>query len=342
VAKYARGRPVADFYAELVRRVETLSGVEACGLTSILPLSGNNSDSSFAIEGRNPLQDTPYPDEEIRSVTADYFKALKIPLLRGRFFDQRDNVDAPPTVLVNQAFARKWFSKEDVIGKRITFSDTRKPDIKWVTIVGLVGDIRHKGLEIEPQPEYYLPHSQQAYRSMILVVRSNQDPRLLTGTIRSEIRRLDPELPAANIRTLEQVTSESIAPRRLSVTLLGVFAAMALLLASVGIYGVMSFLVVQRTHEIGVRMALGAQRADVLRLVLGRAAKLVLVGTIAGLLLGIFSSQALRAMLYDVGAFDLTIFGGVTIALCLVSLLASYIPAIRATRADPLSVLSQG
>jgi putative ABC transport system permease protein len=342
LAKYERGRPVADFYAEMIRRVRSLPGVEAAGLTSILPLSGTNSDSSFAIEGRDPLQESAYPDEEIRAITPDYFKALKVPLLQGRFFDDRDNLDAPPTVIVNQTFARKWFPNDEAIGKRITFSDPRKPDIKWITIVGVVGDMRHRGLDVEAKPEYYLPHPQNAYRGMILAVRSSQDPRVLTATIRNEIQRLDPELPAANVRTLEEVASESIAPRRLSVTLLGVFAAVALILASVGIYGVMSFLVVQRTHEIGVRMALGAQRADVLRLVIGRAAKLVVIGTAAGLLLGAFTSRALGAMLYNVGAFDLTTFISVTLALGVVSFLASYIPALRATRADPMIALGHG
>jgi putative ABC transport system permease protein len=341
VAKYPRGKPVSDFYAELLRRIESMPGVEAAGLTSILPLSGNNSDSSFAIEGRDPQQSV-YPDEEIRSITSNYFKTLKVPLLSGRFFDDRDGADASQTTIVNRTFAQKWFPNEDAIGKRITFSDVRKPDIKWITIVGVVGDMRHRGLDVEPKPEYYSPHPQNAYRGMILAVRSAQDPRTLTSAIRSELRRLDPELPAANVRTLEDVASESIAPRRLSVTLLGVFAVMALILASVGIYGVMSFLVVQRTHEIGVRMALGAQRADVLRLVIGRAAKLVAIGTATGLLLGIFGSRALQAMLYNVGAFDLATFAGVTVALCVVSLLASYIPALRATRADPMIALGHG
>jgi predicted permease len=343
VAKYARGKPVADFYVEFLRRVEGLPGVEAAGLTTILPLSGDNSDSSFAIEGRDPMASgSTYPDEEIRAVSPDYLKALKVPLIRGRFFDQRDVADAPLVTIVNDALARKWFPGEDAVGKRITFSDTRKPDVKWITIVGIVGDIRHRGLDVEPKPEYYLPHGQNAYRGMILAVRSAQDPRALTSAIRGELRRLDPELPLANVRTLEGVASESIAPRRLSVTLLGVFAVMALLLASVGIYGVMSFLVVQRTHEIGVRMALGAQRSDVLRLVISRAAKLVAAGTGIGLLLGILSSSTLRALLYNVGAFDVTTFSGVTLALCLVSLLASYVPALRATRADPMIALGHG
>jgi putative ABC transport system permease protein len=342
VLKYPRGKPVADFYAEATRRVKALPGVEAAAFTSILPLSGTNSDSSFAIEGRDHMAEKIFPDEEIRDVTPEYFSVIKVPLLQGRFFNDGDQFDGPGVVIVNNSFAKKWFPNQDVIGKRITFSDPRKPDAKWITIVGLVGDMRHRGLDLDPKPEYYGAHNQTPYRGMILAVRSAQDPRSLTTAIRREISRLDPDLPAANVRTLEQVAADSIAPRRLSVVLIGVFAAVALVLASVGIYGVMSFLVVQRTHEMGVRMALGAQRSDVLRLVIGRAAKLVLLGTAVGLLLGILSSRALQAMLFNVGAFDPTTFVVVTFALIAVSLLASYIPAVRATRADPMIALGHG
>jgi len=342
LAKYARGKPVADFYAETIRRVEALPGVETVALASILPLSGNNSDSSFAIEGRDPNQEKVYPDEELRSVTSNYFKVLKVPLVQGRFFDQRDTTEAPKVTIINQAFAKRWFPNLEAVGKKITFDDTRKPDPKWITIVGVVGDMRHRGLDVEAKPEYYLPHPQNAYRGMILATRSKQDPRSLAESIRREIRQLDPELPAANVRTLENIASDSIAPRRLSVVLIGVFAAVALVLASVGIYGVMSFLVVQRTHEIGVRMALGAQRNDVLRLVIGHGMKLVLVGSVLGLIMALMSTRALSAMLYRVGAFDPITFAGVTVALALVALLASYIPALRATRADPMIALGHG
>jgi putative ABC transport system permease protein len=340
--KYPRGKPVADFFAEATRRVKALPGVEAAAFTTILPLSGTNSDSSFAIEGRDPTAEKVYPDEEIRGITPEYFSVLKVPLLQGRFFNESDQFEGPGVIIVNNAFAKKWFPNQEAVGKRITFNDPRKPDVKWLTIVGVVGDMRHRGLDLDPKPEYYQAHNQTPYRSVILTVRSALDPRSLASAIRREISRLDPDLPAANVRTLEQVTADSIAPRRLSVVLIGVFAAVALVLASVGIYGVMSFLVVQRTHEIGVRMALGAQRADVLRLVLGRAAKLVFIGTAVGLVLGVFSSQALRALLYNVGAFDLMTFLTVTVALGAVSLLASYIPARRATQADPMIALGHG
>ncbi|MEN3368543.1 MAG: hypothetical protein V7609_686 [Verrucomicrobiota bacterium] len=342
VAKYARGKPVVDFYAEVERRVRALPGVQHVASTSILPLSGNNSDSSFHIEGRDEKQTGIHPDEEIRSVSSDYFRVLETPLIKGRFFTEADTTEAPGVIIINQAMAKKYWPGEEAVGKRINFNDSDPAKIKWITVVGVVADIRHRGLDAEAKPEYYVAHSQLAYRGMILAVRSPLEPSALVRSIRNEVRALDPEQPVANVRTLDEVTSDSIAPRRLSVLLIGVFAGVALVLAAVGIYGVMSFLVVQRTHEIGVRMALGAQRADVLRLVLGRAAKLVLAGTAVGLLLGLFSSQALRSMLYNVGAFDLATFIGVTVALAFVSLMASYIPARRATQADPMIALGHG
>jgi putative ABC transport system permease protein len=210
---------------------------------------------------------------------------------------------------------------------------------KWITIVGVVGDIRHFGLDIDPKPEMYVPFAQEPYFTIIYLVRSNQDAQSLLPAIRREIQAVDPAVPLANVRTFESVIADSVAPRRLSVVLLGVFAGVAVVLASVGIYGVMSFLVAQRTHEIGVRMALGAQRRDVLKLILGRSLKLVTAGTAIGLFIALLNAGTLRALLYNVSAFDPVTFILVTIALATVALLASYIPALRATRADPVMAL---
>ena len=337
---YNHGAAMTNFWNEALRRVQQLPGVEAAGLTVVLPLSGSNTDSSFAIEGRELRPNEPGPDEELRIVTADYFRVLRTPLLRGRFFSEGDNVDAPGVAIINDALAKKYWLNEDALGKRITFSDTRKPDVKWLTIVGIVRSIRHRGLDVDPAPEYYLPLAQRPQSSMILAVRSVQDWRGLASAIRREIQSIDPDQPIANVRTLENVTADSVAPRRMSMVLLGAFAGIALLLAGVGIYGVISYLVVQRTHEIGVRMALGAQRSDVLRLVVGHAAKLVGIGTLIGLLLALFSTRTLSALLYNVGAFDAGTFIFVTIALAAIAVLASYIPALRATRADPMIALS--
>jgi putative ABC transport system permease protein len=326
------------FFTEINRRIARLPGVEASGGTTILPLSGSNSDSSFSLEGQVLGPNEPGPDEEVRVITPDYFRVLQTPLLKGRFFTDGDNAEAPMVAIVNRALARKYFSNGEALGKRITFDDPKK-DPKWVTIVGIVADVRHRALERAPQPEYYTPHAQFPVRNMILAVRSSQDPRSLTTSIRREIQSVDPDQPIANVRTLEQVVGESVAPRRLSVVLLGVFAGVAVLLAAVGIYGVMSFLVVQRTHEIGVRMALGAQRADVLKLVIGRALRLVAVGTAIGLIMALLSTSSLRALLYSVSAFDASTFVAVTLVLSFVALAASYIPALRATRADPMIAL---
>jgi putative ABC transport system permease protein len=338
--KYLRGKPVIDFYAEVLRRVRALPGVQTAAFTNALPLSGSNTDNSFHIEGRNEMQTKVFPDEEIRSITPDYFRVLQTPLLRGRLFTEADTADAPGVVIVNQAMANKYWPGEDAVGKRINFGDADPNNIKWFTIVGVVSDIHHQGLDVDPKPEFYLPHPQRAYRGMILTVRSAQDPRALIPTLRKEIGAIDPDQPLANVRTLETVTSESIAPRRMSVVLLGAFASIALLLAAVGIYGVISYLVVQRTHEIGVRMALGAQRQDVLQMVVGHALKLVGIGALIGLALAFLSTRALAALLYSVSAFDLTTFLFVTITLAGVALIASYIPALRATRADPMIALS--
>jgi len=337
--EYVGGESVVRFWDEALRRVRQLPGVEAAAATLVLPLSGSNSDSSFAIEGRIGGKE-PTPDEELRIITPDYFRVLRTALLSGRSFVDSDNASAPGVVIINDALARKYWPNEDPLGKRITFSDPRKPDAKWLTIIGIVRSIRHRALDLDPQPEYYVPLAQGADRTMILAVRSKQDPRSLTSAIRREIQSIDPDQPIASVRTLEAVTADSVAPRRMSMVLLGAFAGIALLLASVGIYGVISYLVVQRTHEIGVRMALGAQRGDVLLLVVGHAAKLVGIGTLIGLLLAFFSTRTLSAFLYTVGAFDLATFVLVTVALAAIALLASYIPALRATRADPMIALS--
>jgi putative ABC transport system permease protein len=339
-ADYNHGAAMINFWNEALRRVQQLPGVEAAAFTIVLPLSGSNTDSSFTIEGRVKRPNEPGPDEELRTISPDYFRVIKTPLLRGRFFAESDNIDAPGVVIINDALAKKYWPNENALGKRITFSDTRKPDPKWLTIVGIVRSIRHRGLDVDPQPEYYLPLALDPWHTMVLTVRSAQDPRSLTSAIRREIQSIDPDQPMANVRTLEAVTADSVAPRRMSMVLLGAFAGIALLLASVGIYGVISYLVVQRTHEIGVRMALGAQRRDVLQLVVGHALKLVGIGTAIGLVLALLSTRTLSVLLYSVGAFDATTFIFVTVALAAVALLASYIPALRATRADPMIALS--
>src|SRR5437764_756474 len=336
--QYPNNPSIVRFNNEAQRRVAALPGVQAAGFSTILPLAGTNSDSSFAIEGQASSDRTPGPDEENRDVSPDYFRALQIPLIKGRFFTDADNADAPPVIIVNHAFAKKFWPNQDVVGKRIVMGGMSEHP-NWITVVGVVGDVRHFGLDVDPKPEMYVPFAQDPYFTTIYVVRSNQDPRNLIPAIRRKIQAIDSAVPLANVRTFEQVIVDSVAPRRLSVILLGVFAAVAVLLASVGIYGVMSFLVVQRTQEIGVRMALGAQRSDVLKLILGRSLKLISAGAAIGLIVALMSTSTLRALLYNVSAFDTRSFTLVTILLAAVALAASYLPAMRATKADPIVAL---
>ena len=336
--RYPDNRAQANFFAELERRVRVLPSVTHAGLTTILPMSGINSDCSFKIEGQPMDKTRPGPDEEDRFVSPDYFQTLQMPLLRGRFFTAADKLDAPPVVIINQALAQRYWPNEDPVGKRIRVPFTKPA---WSTIVGIVGDVHHRGLDQPVKPEFYLPLAQVPYSSMILAVRSTQDPLSLTSSLRREVQAIDATVPIAHVRMLEQVIADSIAPRRLSVVLLAVFAGLALVLASVGIYGVMSFLVVQRTHEIGVRMALGAQRADVLRLIISRAGLLIGVGTLIGLIVAFLTTSLLRSALYATSTLDLTTFALVTLTLALVALLASYVPARRATKADPMIALGR-
>jgi putative ABC transport system permease protein len=263
-----------------------------------------------------------------------------MPLLKGRFFNPGDKLDAAPVVIINRALAQRYWPNDEAVGKRIRLPLSAEPI--WATIIGMVGDLHHRGLDQPVKPEFYVSLSQFPYSAVILAVRGTQDPVSLTSTVRREVQALDPAQPIAHIRTLERVIADSIAPRRLSVVLLTVFAGLALVLASVGIYGVMSFLVVQRTHEIGVRMALGAQRSDVLRLVISHAATLIGTGAILGLVAAFFSTSLLRSVLFEVSTVDLPTFLLVSLTLALVALLASYIPARRATRADPMIALGRG
>jgi putative ABC transport system permease protein len=336
--QYPNDPSIVRFNNEAQRRLAALPGVQAVGFSTILPLAGTNSDSSFAIEGRQSNDRTPSPDEENRQVSPEYFRALQTPLIKGRFFTDADNADAPPVIIVNQAFARKFWPSQDALGKRIVMGGMSEHP-NWITIVGVVGDVRHFGLDVDPKPEMYVPFAQNAYFTTIYVVRGSQDPASLLPAIRKQIQAIDPAVPVANLRTFDSVIADSVAPRRLSVVLLGLFAGVAVLLASVGIYGVMSFLVVQRTQEIGVRMALGAQRSDVLKLILSHSLKLISAGAAIGLVVALMCTGALRALLYNVSAFDAVTFVLVTIFLTAVALAASYLPAMRATQADPMVAL---
>ena len=338
-ASYPGARQAGAFFQEAIARTAQLPGVKAVGAASILPLSGSNNDGGFVIEGRPYRDMKDLGDEEIRVVTPDYFRALGIPLIKGRFFNDADKADAPGVMIINQAFAERHFRGEDPVGKRLNRGDPRGSNVNWITIVGVVGDVRHGGLNVEAKPEFYIPHLQETRFSMTLVARVAADPASLSAAIRREIRGLDAQLPVYNLRTMERIVDESVAAQRLLTLLIGGFAALALTLAAIGIYGVMSYAVAQHTQEIGIRIALGARTSDVLKLVVAQGMKPALAGVAIGLAVSFGLTRLIRNLLFDVSATDPPTFVAITLLLTAIGLLACWLPARRAATVDPMVAL---
>jgi len=320
----------------LIEKVAALPGVQAAGAAMVTPLSGNDFVLGFMIEGRPPYPAGGEPDTNYYSVTPGYFKAMGIPLLRGRLFTERDTKDATRVVVINETMAKRFFPGEDPIGKRLHV--TMGP-LLYREIVGIVGDVKHYSLDQETKAQTYEPYAQQPFSGMTLVARTSGDPAGLSAAIRGEVVKIDKELPISNVKTLEQYLSTSIAQQRFSVLLLGIFAAVAMALACVGIYGVLSYSVAQRRREIGVRMALGAARRDVLRLVVGHAMFLTLIGVAIGLGAAFALTRVMSTLLFGVSATDPMTFGLIALLLVAVALLAALVPARRATKVDPMVAL---
>jgi putative ABC transport system permease protein len=339
-ASYTGSRQAAAFFQQAIDRISHLPGVKAAGAASILPLSGSNNDQGFVIEGR-PLRDLnkDVGDEEFRVVTPGYFRTMGIPLLKGRSFNDDDNADIAGVTIINQAFAERHFRGEEPLGKRLTMDDPRESNAKWLTIVGVVGDVRHSGLNVAAKPEFYVSLLQYTRWSMTLVARAGADPVSLTDAIRREILAMDPQLPLYNVRPMERVIDESVAPQRLSTFLFGGFAALALTLAAIGVYGVMSYAVAQRTNEIGIRIALGAQTRDVLKLVVTQGMKPAMAGVAIGLAAAFGLTQLIKNLLFDVSPTDPLTFAVITLLITAIGALACWIPARRATKVDPLVAL---
>ena len=335
---YKEPQQRAAFYRQALERIGALPGVRAAGATSVLPMSGQTQSGSFNIEGRPVAPNEPRPHGDRWSVTHDYFRAMGIPLLRGRYFSERDAEDAPGVAIVDEAMARKYWPNEDPVGRRISFEGgTANP--KWREVVGVVGHVKHKGLEGESRAQYYVPHPQNPGSSMFVVAQAEGDPSVLAGPVRDAIRSIDRDLPVYSVTTMERMVADSLAERRFSMLLLGVFAAVALLLAVVGLYGVLSYTVAQRTHEIGIRMALGARAADVLRLVVGQGLWLAIAGVGLGIAFALALTRLMRGLLYGVSPADPATFAGVALVLLAVALAACLVPALRATKVDPTTAL---
>ncbi|HZH90555.1 MAG TPA: ABC transporter permease [Pyrinomonadaceae bacterium] len=322
----------------LLQRASTLPGVEAVGVVNPLPLNGNFDAYGFDISGRAPAAPGEEPSADRRVITPDYFRAMSIPLQKGRPFSERDVRDATPVVVINETFARRYFADADPLGQRIVFTDA--PDAPAREVVGVAADVRHAGLDAPAGLEYYVPFHQAPAVRVTLVARTTAgDPASITPALRGLVREIDKDLPLWNVRTMNSLLSESVARRRFNMTLLGIFALVALLLASLGIYGVMSYLVTQRTHEIGIRLALGAQPADVLKMVLKQGMLLVACGIALGLVCAFALTRSMSSLLYGVSASDPRTFGLISLLLVVVAFAANYIPARRATKVDPMVAL---
>jgi putative ABC transport system permease protein len=270
-------------------------------------------------------------------VSPGYFGSLRIPLVRGRLFTEEDGPDDPGVVVVNRTMARRFWPGEDPLGRRIRFGANRP----WMSVVGVVGDVRQVQLETEPREEVYVSYLQSPVNTMTLVARTAGDPASYARTLRQAVRAVDADQPVYNVLTMRQVLGRAVAPRRIPAVLLNLFAGQALVLAAVGIYGVMAYGVSRRRHEIGVRLALGARRADVLRLVVGQGLALALAGVAAGLVLGLGLTRALSGLLYGVSRTDPAVFAGLSALLVAVALLASWLPARRAAGIDPMRALRE-
>jgi putative ABC transport system permease protein len=329
----------AQFYHDLVARIESLPGVTSASSVLPLPLSGDLYRISFETEGR-PVPTGERPSADFFAIEEDYFKTLGVSMLKGRDFTVHDGAKDQPVIIVNQAFARKHFPNEDPVGKRIRPGiSTTVTDPVMREIVGVVSDVRNRNLSSELRPGYFIPMSQIPFNQMAVIVRTTNDPHSLITAVQNEVHSMDPEVPVFNVKTMDEYIAATVAAPRFNTTLLVIFASVALVLTIVGLYGVMSYSVAQRTNEIGIRMALGARVTDVLGLVFKQGLILVLIGEAIGLAGAFALTRLIRGMLFGVAPNDFITFAAVAVMLAAVALLATLIPARRAARVDPLVAL---
>jgi len=333
----------SQFFVDLKARLETAPGVQSVSSVYPLPLSGDRFSISFQIDGR-PVPEKDEPSGDFFTTGVGYFRTMGIPILKGRDFDQNDRHGSTPVIIITDTFARQHFPNEDPIGKRIHpgISSIEGEDSTMREIVGVVGDVRNRELNTEPRPAFYVPQKQIPFSQMAMVVKTNNEPQSLISGVTKDVAGMDPDLPLFGVRTMEEYLSASVATPRFNTTLLSIFAAVALVLTVVGLYGVMSYSVAQRTNEIGIRIALGAQGRDVLMMIVKQGSKLILIGLAIGLLGAIAVTRLMESLLFGVTAKDPLTFAAVAMLLAIVALLACYVPAWRATKVDPMEALRGG
>jgi predicted permease len=334
--RYGDRQIIWNTYRQLWSALEQIPRVTSAGGTTALPLSESFAWTPITVEGRTPLPGEKFLNADARVVGGQYFQAMEVPLRSGRFFNEEDVAGKPPVVIIDEFMAEQLWPGQDAVGKRIHMVESEEP---WSTVVGIVGRVKHESLDSDPRIAFYLAQTQYPSRAMTLVVRSQGDPSALSPAVKKALRGIDPDLPMYSVRTMAERVEESLARRRFSMLLLGLFAGFALALATIGIYGVMAYLVNQGTREIGIRMALGATQREILKLVVFQGMTLAISGVGIGLAAALVFTRLMRSLLFGVNASDPATFGAISVLLAVVALLATYVPAKRAARVDPMVCL---
>lgn len=336
LSKYKEDRQQAEFYKDLLEKVASVPGVDSAGLINSLPLSGEGTNGDVTVEGFTPASSSDTPMSEKYVTSPDYFKSMGISLLKGRLFTDVDAAGKRPVAVINEGMANQFWPGQDPIGRKIKFGWLNDD---WQEVIGVVADVKNESLDAPTPLETYVPYSQAALSRMWLVIKTKGDPMAMAGQVRSQVLSIDPDQPVYNVNSLSSVVSGSLAERKSVLFVLSLFAGLALTLAVVGIYGVISYWVSQRTREIGIRMALGASRGSVLQLILGQGAKVIIGGVVAGVGASFALTRLMTSLLFGVSTTDPVVFVAIPMGLLVIGVIASYIPALKATRIDPTNAL---
>ena len=338
-ANYKTDADYSTFFGNVLQRISAIPGVKSAGLINTLPLAKGPT-AGFRIEGRPPATPDKWPSANYRSISPDYFRTMKIPMIAGRAFTEQDKDQSPRVIMINQALARENFANEDPVGKRINFGGIESNGQPvWWEIIGVAADVRNLELREEGSPDIYFNYRQDLFAGMNVVIRTTVEPQSLSSAVRFAVAEVDRNTPVSDVKTMEHLVSESVTQPRFNLFVLSVFGFIALMLSAAGIYAVTAYSVAQRTHEVGIRMALGAQRMDVLKLIVGGGMALIAGGIIIGLVTSVALTRLLNSLLFGVSATDPLTFAAITLALAAVALFACYIPARRAMKVDPLVAL---